>query len=270
MAAYVPDLGWRGAIGFVAVARFVRAAGIGVLAGVATGFIAGGVGGRVAMKVVALTAGAAAQGRITENGNRIGAFTTDTIFLLFFSTILGMVGGLLYMALRPWLPSYPPWRGLTFGAVLLATVGTATIDAHNFDFTRFGIPWLNVALFASLFLLFGLVVAPLAERIDQFSPRVPFIERPRPRQFAAYAIVGAGGLLGIAVLSISSFSVLFGQEEDRNITALITALMLGALAGRIAASVAPRGRGLSVVLPSIPVLIGALLTLRSVVVILFP
>jgi hypothetical protein len=270
MAAHLSAVGWRGTIGFVSIARGVRAVGIGVLAGLPAGLLAGGIGGRGAMKIVALTAGAAAQGHITENGNRIGAFTIETIFLLFFGSTLGMIGGMLYMALRPWLPRRAPWRGLAFGVALLATVGTATIDAHNFDFARFGLPVLNVVLFAALFLIFGLLVAPLAERIDQFSPHVPPLKPPRPRAFAAYAALGLSGLLGIAMLTLAFFSVVFGQGEDRSIIALIVALLTGALTGRVAASITPRGREFSMVLPSIPVLIGALLTLRSIVAILLP
>src|SRR4051812_6828156 len=98
-------------------ARLLRASGIGTLAGLVAGFVAGGLGSRLAMKVIALVAGAGAQGRITENGNVIGTFTGETVFLLVAGAVLGIPGGLIYMTLRPWLPRAARWRGLAFGSV---------------------------------------------------------------------------------------------------------------------------------------------------------
>jgi hypothetical protein len=270
----------RGTLGWLP-ARLLRASGIGLLAGFAAGFVAGGIGSRLAMKVVALVAGPGAQGRITENGNRIGAFTADTIFLLIFGTFLGGAGGLIYMALRPWLPTAARWRGLAFGAVLLATFGTAVIEGRNFDFARFGSPVLNIALFAGLFLFFGVLVAPLAERADRLFLTVPPQGPVGPGTVVAYVVLAGSGLLGLFLVVAAGVSSVNGQEEDRHLTALFIALPALALAARIALAMRERaddvpsaggrkswvGRVPALAL-GIPVLIGLVFTVRAIATIL--
>jgi len=182
---YAHALIWRGLL-------LLRAMGIGVAAGFVAGFVAGGIGSRLAMKLVAIVAGPDARGRTTENGNTIGVFSSDTLFLLIMGASIGTLGGLLYMALQPWLASAGPWRGLAFGAILLAIGGALIIEEPNFDFTRFGIPALNVALFAALYLGFGLLVAPLADWLDRRSPAIIAAEAGR---------LGASGAFGIAALA---------------------------------------------------------------------
>jgi hypothetical protein len=188
---YAPVLVWRGLL-------LLRGMGIGMVAGIAAGFVAGGIGSRLAMKIVAVVAGPGARGRITENGNAIGDFTASgTIFLLLFGAMLGTIGGLLYLALRPWLASAGRWRGLAFGAILLATIRAGTIDAQNFDFTHFGIPALNVALFAALPLAFGLLVAPWADWLDR---RVP---TPTLDAAGGLGVAGGLGMVGMAALPVA-------------------------------------------------------------------
>lgn len=110
-------------------------------------------------------------GTQTEFGGAIGSITTGgTLFLvLFFGASAGVVGGALYAAFSQWLARTARWRGVTFGAVLLALIGSPIIDPDNFDFRRFGPALLNVAMFSGLFLLFGTVIAPLYARIDAAS-----------------------------------------------------------------------------------------------------
>ena len=282
MAAHAP-LGPRRPIGTVlwSVAGTLRAMGIGVLAGLAAGFVAGGVGSRLAMKVVALAAGPGARGMITENGNRIGAFTADTVFLLFFGTFLGVFGGLLYVALRPWLPRSGHWRGLAFGMLLLAACGTAIIERENFDFHRFGIPLLNIALFGALFLLFGLVVAPLADRADRACPAVPPRRAPRLGTLGAYVLLAGSGLLGLLPVGMAVGVGLLGRGEVsadfRAALVLFLALLVVSLLARAipagtvrrgdtAAGVAGerRGSGAAAVALAIPVLIGLVMLLRAI------
>lgn len=205
---YAGAVVWRGLL-------LLRAMGIGVTAGLVAGFVAGGIGSRLAMKVVALIAGPDAQGRITENGSTIGAFTSETLFLLFFGATLGTFGGLLYMALRPWLPVAGRWRGLAYGAILLATGGGLIIEEANFDFTRFGIPLVNIALFAALYLGFGLLVAPVADGLDR---RLPVFTADQVGQIstaARYGLVALGVLpvtlvLG-AVVGVASVWMILGS-----------------------------------------------------------
>jgi uncharacterized membrane protein YagU involved in acid resistance len=130
--------------------------------------IVGGIGGRVAMRVVALTAGSADQGTLTEAEEVVGVISADgTVGLIFFVGVFsGLFGGLVYAAMRPWTAAAGPWKGLAFGAILLATLGWTVIERDNFDFHRFGYASLNIAMFAALFLLFGLLIAPLYDFFD--------------------------------------------------------------------------------------------------------
>lgn len=221
---FTPAIAWRGLL-------VLRAMGVGVMAGMVAGFVAGGIGSRLAMKAVALVAGADARGRITENGSTIGDFTTDgTIFLLIFGTALGTVGGLLYMTLRPWLARAGRWRGPAFGGALLATIRAGTIDAENFDFTRFGIPAVNVALFAALPLIFGLIVAPCADWLDR---RVP---TPALDDVGALGLGGGLALVALAVLPLG-FLMLLLAGIGAGLAPLLLAALLASLGGYVALGV---------------------------------
>jgi hypothetical protein len=200
-------MGRTGAVlGFLVGA--VLAAGGGVLAGLVAGAVVAGVGSRVVMKIVALAAGPDAHGALTANGNRVGDFTMDTLFLVAFGALLGAFGGLLYVALRRWLPGAGRGRGLLFGALLLGAFGTALLEADNVDFRRFGSAPLNVALFGALFPVFGVLVAPLADRAARL---VPPIEGDRPRRLGAMAADVAlllGGVLCIADAALTTLEPL--------------------------------------------------------------
>ena len=282
MAAHAPTRSRRLAGTLLwSVAGLLRATGIGVLAGLGAGFVAGGVGSRLAMKAVALTAGPGARGMITENGNRIGVFTADTIFLLFFGSFLGVFGGLLYVALRPWLPRSGRRRGLAFGALLLAGCGTAVIERGNFDFHHFGIPVLNIALFAALFLLFGLVVAPLADRADRAFPAIPPRRAPHLGTLGAYALLAGSGLIGLFPVGMAAGVGLLGGGEVSADFRMALVLFLALLAIALLARALPTGtlwrsdpaagatrgrRGSSAVTAvlAIPALIGLVMLLRAI------
>jgi len=86
---------------FVSVVRDLT---IGGLAGVVSGFIVGGVGGRIAMRLTSLVAPAEAIGRQTEGGFIVGTVTFDgTLQVLFFVGSFGLLGGLLLVILWPWV-----------------------------------------------------------------------------------------------------------------------------------------------------------------------
>ncbi len=286
MAAHTPARPRR-LIGTVLwpVGRLVRAMGIGVLTGLAAGLVAGGVGSRLAMKLVALTAGPGARGMITENGNRIGAFTADTGFLLFFGAFLGAFGGLLYVALRPWLPRSGRRRGPAFGALLLAACGTAIIEGENFDFHRFGIPVLNIALFGGLFLLFGLVVAPLADRADRAFPAIPPRRAPRLGALGAYALLAGSALIGLFPVGMAAGVGLLGAGEVSADFRMALVLFLALLAIALLARALPagtrrrdgvpagaggewRGGATVMVVLALPIIIGLVMLLRAIGVLL--
>jgi len=142
---------------------FVHDVSAGAVAGGIAGGIAGGLGGRLAMRITALMATRAEQGTLTEAEQTVGEISLDgTLGLIVFGGVLvGILGGLLYVALARWLADAGGWRGLVFGFGLLITLGWTVIEGDNFDFSRLGSVTVNVAMFSAIFVLFGVLVAPL-------------------------------------------------------------------------------------------------------------
>jgi hypothetical protein len=185
---------------------------IATLAGFLSGFASLGVGCRLAMRAVALLAGDADQGRITDAQAVVGEITLDgSLFLAMLGGAVGTIGGLLYLAVRRRLAWAGPWRGLVFGGLLLAVFGSALIENRNPDFERFGIPIVNVAMFGGLFVLFGVCVAPVHDALrsvllDQSSGRVGAIVR--------VAAFGAGAVLFLPVAAFLLATTVSIVDED--------------------------------------------------------
>lgn len=174
------------------IGALARAMAAGALAGFAAGLIAGGIGSRIAMRISAIAAGDRFQGAETEFQATVGEITAGgTIGLVLAGGAIGVIGGLVYLAVRRWLADAGQWRGLAFGVILLAIFGSGIVEGDNQDFHLFGPPTLNIAMFGSLFILFGLLVAPLFERIERaLSPL-----QGRPTGLGPRAASGLGLLL---------------------------------------------------------------------------
>lgn len=158
------------------------AVGLGAL----SGFVAAGVGSRVVMKLIAL-ADPSTEGTFTDAEATVGDFTVaGTLSLLVLGTIAGIMGGLVYLGVRRWLPVPPAWKGVAFGVLTLTTVGNVLIDAGNVDFQIFAPVLLVVALFSALFLVNGLL---LAELMARYHPEPAYAHRPWASRAAAGVIV---------------------------------------------------------------------------------
>ncbi|HEU4488473.1 MAG TPA: hypothetical protein VFS38_04215 [Actinomycetota bacterium] len=153
---------------------FLRSMAVGVLPGAAAGLVAGGVGSRLAMRVMAVTSSATVQGTETEFGATVGEITFEgTLFLLIAGAGLGGAGGLLFMAIRGLLP-WKGWAaGFAFGLLLLATFGRLIIDPDNFDFDVLDPAALAVAMFGAIFVVYGLLLVPLLDRLEPSIRRAP-------------------------------------------------------------------------------------------------
>ncbi|HEY8860779.1 MAG TPA: hypothetical protein VIN37_01625, partial [Candidatus Limnocylindria bacterium] len=152
------------AIRLTAVARHV---GTATLAGVISGIFVGGLLGRVVMRIAGFAAGPGLVGSFTANGNRVGDITVagTAAIVLFVGLSSGLIGGVLYAVIEPWLRRLRPWHGLAYGTALLGAFGFTVLDPSNLDFRRFGSAPLNVVMFALLFLLFGVTTAWLFDRV---------------------------------------------------------------------------------------------------------
>jgi hypothetical protein len=153
--------------------RFARAVTLAVVSGLGAGLLVAGAGGRLAMRLLAATAGTAAQGRVTEADERVGVISTDGTIgvLIFVGVFFGLATGLLYMLIRRWLPH--GWAGgLVYGALLLVVLAPHLdpLRRNNPDFDLVGPGWLALLVFGALTLVHGVVVAGIAGRYSQHLP----------------------------------------------------------------------------------------------------
>ncbi|GGK72222.1 hypothetical protein GCM10011509_20980 [Ornithinimicrobium pekingense] len=142
----------------------MRALAAASLAGAVVGLVVGGVGGRLAMGLLARLNPEDA-GRITDDGFRIGQLTASgTLNLLGAAVQAGLTGALLYLALRRLALGAPAVRvaSLTLGGAVV--VGAFLVHPQGRDFRILGPDWLPVLLFVALPAVFVPLLALLAER----------------------------------------------------------------------------------------------------------
>ena len=183
--------------------RLGRLSITGLLAGAIAGFVVGGIGGRFAMRLLAMLAGSSSAGAVTESGGVIGEVTqAGTRGLLLGTTIVGGVVGLIYMGIRQWLPGSRRWKPLTFGIFVLLIFGGLTFEGEKRDFLLVP-PLLGIVLFSSLFILYGLVVALVAER---FEPDASFRADRSVARVIGYFVMAALYGLGLiqTILTVSN------------------------------------------------------------------
>jgi hypothetical protein len=179
--------------------RPVRYVGIALAAGLAAGLMAAGAGGRLVMRLLAVTSPEAA-GSTTEAGEIVGQISLDGTlgFIVFAGVPAGLISGLLYALLRPVLPRGRP-GGIALGVLLLLLAGTRVepLRADNVDFALVGPAWLAVLAFTILGLFQGMLVVAIGERIYRDrSPARPVADR---RRVLATARIAVGALLLLAL-----------------------------------------------------------------------
>lgn len=140
-----------------------RTGAAGLLAGLLAGFAFGAVGGRLAMRLVAIQSSDAAQGLTTDDGAATGEITlAGTLNLGAFLTIVGAAGGLAYVAARALVP--PAWRARATGTFTGVVGGAMVVSTEGVDFTFLGQPAVSIAVFVALLFGYGWATARLAER----------------------------------------------------------------------------------------------------------
>jgi len=164
-----------------------------------TGAIVGGVGGRLAMLVLRLTSDPSLSGAKTDDGFIIGRFSGDSLFLLIFTTGLGVLGGILYLAVRSWLPER--WRAALTGVFGGVVGGALFIRPGGLDFTLLDPLPLAIAMFIALPAMYGVGMSLLVERLLR-----PGSSWSRSRAWIIGLIpllaIAAFGALGIGVLLV--------------------------------------------------------------------
>jgi len=210
---------------------------VAVTAGLAAGILAAGAGGRLVMRLLAVTAGAYAQGRITEADQLVGRITVDGTlgFVVFTGLFFGLASGLVFLLLHRWLPA--GWAGgFAYGVLLLVVAGTRLepLRRDNPDFDLVGPGWLSVAAFAALVVFHGLLVAALAGRLSRAVPLLA----ASPGAIAAHApvlLLGVLRPLGLVAAVIGAV-VVAASRIPQVVAALRTRRL--AVVGRAALAVA--------------------------------
>ena len=119
-------------------------------------------------------------------------FTGETLFVLFAITVAGMPLGLVFVAAAHWLPGRWIGKGTAFGGLLLLLVGLPVMLIEK-EYSA-GPPHLARALFAVLFLSYGIVAAGTNERLAR---RWPATSRHRVAPIAGFLLLLVPGLLGL-------------------------------------------------------------------------
>lgn len=185
-----------------ATRHVVRQVAAGVLAGLVGGFLVGGVGGRIAMRVVALQT-TRFQGLTTDDGARTGEISLGgTAVLISFVTLVGVLGALVYVAVRPLLPRHRrPW---VWSAVTGIVGASMVVHSDGVDYTLLGSRWVSVAMFSGLCVAYGAVTAAVAERLLRPGG---LVERTSPSRLAASFVVLLPGLVIVPVALASAVAV---------------------------------------------------------------
>ena len=210
---------------------------VAVTSGLGAGILAAGAGGRLVMRLLAVTAGADAQGRVTEAEQLVGRITVDGTlgFVVFTGLFFGLASGLVYLLLHRWLPA--GWvGGLAYGALLLVVAGTRLepLRRDNPDFDLVGPGWLAVAGFAALVVFHGVLVAALAGRLSRAVPLLA----TSPGAIAAHApLLLLGLLVPLGLLAAVVGVLVVGASRIPQVVAAMQTPRL-AVVGRVALAVA--------------------------------
>jgi hypothetical protein len=212
------------------VRRYLWYLAVALLSGAAAGILAAGAGGRLVMRLLAVTAGAGAQGQITEAQEIVGRITVDgTIgFVVFTGLFFGPVSGAAYLVLRRWLPAGRA-GGLAFGALLLVVASTRLepLRRSNPDFDLVGPGWVSVVAFTVLVVFHGMLVAALAGRLSRAVPllaarpgalavHAPLLLLVLPGPSVALVLI----IVGVLVVLVSRIPSVVAAWQDRRLLVL--------------------------------------------------
>ncbi len=150
---------WLAAAGMAA-----RQLAVVTAAGALVGLLVGGVGGRLAMMLLA-TLNPVSHGRLSDDGFIMGQLTfAGTVELMLTGVLLGIAGAGFYVALRG-LMIGPRWfQVLSISVGPAVVVGAMLVHTEGIDFVLLQPAWLAIALFVAIPGLYAALLTVLAER----------------------------------------------------------------------------------------------------------
>jgi hypothetical protein len=188
---------------------------VGTGAGAIVGLVIGGIGGRLVMLVLRLTSDPGVLGLETDDGFEIGRFTTSTLFLLTVTAGLGGALGAAYASVRSVLPHRG--RAALSGVSLALYGGADLLKPRSFDFTALGPKALIVVSFVLLPFVFGLVMAPVVERLLEVEPW-------SSRRLTAVLVLGSLPLVPVSPLGAAAFGVALFVRRKPEVGQMLTVI----------------------------------------------
>ena len=190
---------------------------VGLTAGIVAGVVMLGAGGRLVMRLLAVTAGSEAQGVITEADQTVGEITLGGTlgFIAFFGLAVGSLLAFVYMLIRRWLPRGRA-SGASFGVLVLLVLATRAdpLRPENPDFTLVGPDWLAVLAFSAIVIGYGMLLAAIVGRFSRFLPLLKRDVKTIAKYVPPYALFGpALAILAIPVVGVGAFAVLTARVE---------------------------------------------------------
>lgn len=225
--------------------RFAGWLNVAVVSGIGAGLLVAGAGGRLVMRLLAVTAGASAQGATTEADQIVGKITLEGTlgFVVFTGLFFGLATGVAYLLIARWLPG-GRWSGVVYGLLLLVVFGAVLepLRANNPDFDLVGPGWVAVLAFGALVVVHGMVVAAMASRVHRALPPLA-----GGRKLLAYAplllvvpvfsiaiVIAVVGGIGVAASRVPSIVALVRSSQFRLGGRLLLALGTAASLPRFA------------------------------------
>lgn len=154
-----------------------RQVAVATAAGALSGLLVGGIGGRLAMMLLARLAPETA-GVLSDDGFFIGQLTlSGTLNLLVITTFIGVLGGGIYLVVRG-LMIGPRWfqvLSISLGPAIV--VGAMLVNPDGVDFTALRPTWLAIAVFVAIPGLYAVLLTLLCER--WLHPAGRFLHAPR-------------------------------------------------------------------------------------------
>jgi hypothetical protein len=176
------------------------------LAGLVTGVLVGGIGGRIFMRIAGAIAPGSSQGRNTEAGFRVGevTFGGSTGLIIFIGLFSGFVAAAYWVALFPWLTVAGRFHGVAFGIVGFAAASATSdlMNTDNIDFTILKNEPVVVVMIFLLFITFGVVLDLTYRLIDKRTPV------PDPNLNAVFYTLSA---LGLFMGSFAAITILTSE-----------------------------------------------------------
>src|SRR3954451_16856819 len=203
---------------FLGVVRDIARGG---LAGLFVGFVAAGLGSRLAMRIAAALV-PEATGLATENGFAIGRGTVEgTLGLVLFGGVAASVFlAVTWVVISPWLPRRLVVRAIVAVPVAIAFGTGALIDARNPDFIVLRHEPLVVGTLVILIAALGPAMALVDAWLDRHLPRPSKGASGSAMGYTYFAAVG--GLLAIVL-------VVQGVHDPRGRAFALTMLVTGAV-----------------------------------------